>query len=1183
MCRRLEVSIGKGAGRAARAAIILAFAMSLTVVAVPRVEAATPEQVEFVRNYQNALYLRDWDKMRRLARGLQQYDLYEITVLIVDKVMYMRCRNEDDSEAQKIAVALAGDFSDIYKRDTLRAHVQKMLLLPREQCKSYTEVISLTSAARKAEQSSQFTKAATLYKQSLSLAKKLNNKEIEVVILNELFTAETSREDPDAALRYVIEAAEMIDQVAYPGVGYAVTCNAGKANGAAGRYADAVKYYEQCLSEAQNTTLPARAKFVPYAGLTEAYVALRDKENARRYWEQTLQTRQEQPESFFFNSVIHLAANVAERGDTELSRTMADAVKDYAEKPTLPDMERFAALGAVAVAYQSGNDAQSAKRYASRAAVLARTIGNEQAFAIASLALAHANVALNEPTEALNGLKESYRYLEKAPASFTKLDTMRMIADLSLQNGETEQWAFYIARAYEEAVAAKLQPYGAKLALVVAEESIIWGNTEQAATYIDKVLSGEVPANRRYKAIAYAMRGRLFRADDKPELALPQFLKALRLQTGAGLAHDEALTLLKIARVYIDMQNAAQAEQYLGRVDAAPLKEAPRLAELAQTIRARIAYETGHLGEGIEYFAGVYERQRQRAYVERFSLSQRPTVSQAEFRANTLAYSEMLLRAADQSPESVYARRAFVVTEQGKSINFQQLLSRYLLSESGSLDKDTRKKIQDFNALLLKKNDLESSDKGFKSTFVPGGQESLKKIDDKMKALSGEIRQTFPRFDDQTKGVDDVADVQQLLRPGEAIISYSVRPKRSAVFVVTQDNFHCENIPLGKAGIRAKVAEVLKGVRNVVDYQDLSAFSPRKAEGLYQLLFLPVEKHLKSARKIIIVGDDVLNTLPFEMLVTKSPSGTQAPGSQASAPYLSEYTQVRYLADEHAFTYLPSAAMFVAIRKHSPYALWTRSFVAFADPDFEDLNKSLRTIRIDVRSHKSDLEGQLVAGIYTKRELDLAFTRLENTKNEAVSIARIAGGTMRDLYLGKRATEANVRKTPLEHTRFLLFATHGVVPTDRNGLEQAALALVPTMYREFGPANENEDGLLTTSDVMRLKLSAELVVLSACDTAGSDATTTPGEGFVGLTRAFMFAGAKNLVVSHWPVESESTQRLMVELFKRRLHEKKLGDVALNEAKKALRAQTGEYPDHQSGAISYAHPFFWAPFVWVGTY
>ncbi len=154
--------------------------------------------------------------------------------------------------------------------------------------------------------------------------------------------------------------------------------------------------------------------------------------------------------------------------------------------------------------------------------------------------------------------------------------------------------------------------------------------------------------------------------------------------------------------------------------------------------------------------------------------------------------------------------------------------------------------------------------------------------------------------------------------------------------------------------------------------------------------------------------------------------------------------------------------------------------------------------------------------------------------------------------------------------RYVLFATHGVLGGEFVEETEAA-AQQPALALSTAGDLHGEDGWLTMREVVeQVRLGADLIVLSACNTAGG---AGGGEGFAGLTRAFMYAGARGLVVSHWAVESAATRDLMVEMF-RRLRAGADASVALAEAQRALRAAAGQ-------PFSRAHPFFWAPFVFVG--
>jgi CHAT domain-containing protein len=145
---------------------------------------------------------------------------------------------------------------------------------------------------------------------------------------------------------------------------------------------------------------------------------------------------------------------------------------------------------------------------------------------------------------------------------------------------------------------------------------------------------------------------------------------------------------------------------------------------------------------------------------------------------------------------------------------------------------------------------------------------------------------------------------------------------------------------------------------------------------------------------------------------------------------------------------------------------------------------------------------------------------LPETADELRAIARTLGASDHDLLLGQRASEPVLRQMPLDLYKIVEFATHGLVSGQLKGLAEPALVLTPPPQ-----ATPDDDGLLTASKIATLKLNADWVVLSACNTAADDGTPDAG-GLSGLAKAFFYAGARALLVSHWPARSKATVSLV---------------------------------------------------------
>ncbi len=465
-------------------------------------------------------------------------------------------------------------------------------------------------------------------------------------------------------------------------------------------------------------------------------------------------------------------------------------------------------------------------------------------------------------------------------------------------------------------------------------------------------------------------------------------------------------------------------------------------------------------------------------------------------------------------------------------------------------------------------------------------------------ALSGledQLWQQYPRYMELTQPRPVTVDVLQkkLLKPGETLISYALLPQHLLIYVVERERFKLIEVPTSRRDLASLIAQARKPEENPGEsLEQLAQLDPAILHQLYELVFKPVEPMLKPKQRLIIVGDGPLHTLPMEMLVSRWGATEQAAFATARAagqPLLGEYATLPYLGQQYSFAYLPSLSSLASVRLYrKPAVRYDKDFVSFADPVF-DTNGS---VSADTRSALASIPRSVGRGG------TLTIPRLPETAEEAKEISSIVGGRS-ELYLRERAQEHTLKTLNLKNTRYLHFATHGLLGGEFVMVSDAIndrvnIAFDPGMYANqqsaqsrqraqpalllsLGGDLQGEDGLLTMSEVVSsVDLNAELVVLSACNTAGENTQANTGEGFAGLTRAFMFAGAQSLLVSHWSVESRSTQDLMTELF-RQLR----GQTDKLKALDGARRKTMGSVIQAGLPVSGAHPYFWAPFVYVG--
>jgi CHAT domain-containing protein len=309
-----------------------------------------------------------------------------------------------------------------------------------------------------------------------------------------------------------------------------------------------------------------------------------------------------------------------------------------------------------------------------------------------------------------------------------------------------------------------------------------------------------------------------------------------------------------------------------------------------------------------------------------------------------------------------------------------------------------------------------------------------------------------------------------------------------------------------------------------------------------------------------------LTALPFHLLVTQKPAAA-VPASQ-DLKDLAVYRDADWLLKRQAVTVLPSVASLRALRLFARKDQAGRAMIGFGDPVFDpnepagDAARRAASRGVNTRSYTEFWQG---AGFDRTKLARLP--RLWDTAVELQQVAQSLGAPASDIHLRADASEATVKRAPLADYRVVYFATHGLVAGDIAGLAEPSLAL--TIPRQ--PTAE-DNGLLTASEVAQLKLNADWVVLSACNTIAGD---KPGaEALSGLARAFFYAGARALLVTHWSVDSAAATRLTTTTF-----DLLKADPTIGRAE-ALRRAMLAYMNDASNPRN-AYPAFWAPFEVVG--
>lgn len=500
--------------------------------------------------------------------------------------------------------------------------------------------------------------------------------------------------------------------------------------------------------------------------------------------------------------------------------------------------------------------------------------------------------------------------------------------------------------------------------------------------------------------------------------------------------------------------------------------------------------------------------------------------------------------------------------------------------------------------------EIEAVDRQFNALIERGAQvpeEERRALTQRRAALRGEvdtieakIAKDFPQYFDMTRPkAIDIAAVQKLLNPDEAMVVILVSDDASYTWAVTREKATwSRSEAMKESALAEKVSQLrasmevdgargsIRPPRAPVGAPPVAAagkvFDRKLAHELYRELIAPVEAVLAGKQVLLTNVSGALTSLPLALLVTAPPQGADTDAAAvATSPWL---------IDKYALAELPSVSSLRALRcllvanpsdahpgcdtkaASKAYAQAGTGGVALAAYGAPTLLGQFVPGKAD-RSVTPDLAGQMYKGKLADTEKLRALAYLPQAKAELESLGKTFGARA-EVVLGDAATETAVKASKsIPSARFVVFSTHGLLATEVGDNAEPGLVFTPPKT-----ATALDDGLLTASEVAELKMSAELVALSACNTAASSGKAG-AEGLSGLARSFFFAGARSLLVSHWAVSDAATSLLMQQTF----DNIQKGDIA----GRARALQAAMKTVRNEGTGQFVSPKFWAAFTLVG--
>lgn len=501
-------------------------------------------------------------------------------------------------------------------------------------------------------------------------------------------------------------------------------------------------------------------------------------------------------------------------------------------------------------------------------------------------------------------------------------------------------------------------------------------------------------------------------------------------------------------------------------------------------------------------------------------------------------------------------------------------------------EQDAQNQIDEFQQLLL------SMITAPKDEQLPRANKNLRVRIDRLskarKALTGEIKSRFPEYSNLiSPEPGSISFVKEHLRSKEVLISIYATEDHTYVWSIPNRG----EIKFATAGLGKKqLKQIVDHLRLALDpkpetFGGIPEFDLERAYDLYGKLLKPVEDSWKDAEELLIVASGSLGQLPFSVLPT-----TPVKLGRERRELFANYRKVPWLIRKVSITRLPSVSSFVTLRTIPEGDPKRKAFAGFGDPLFNPsqlaqaesergnrlVASSGQSIHVRVRGIRFTEGGNLDNDQISSSRLG-SLNRLPDTAEEIKGIANALGADpVRDIFLGKRASERQLKALNLSDRRVIAFASHALVPGDLDGLNQPAIALsVPSV------TGDDEDGLLTMGEVMKLKLNADWVVLSACNTGAAEGAGA--EAVSGLGRAFFYAGTRALLVSMWPVETSSAKKLTTRLFQYQKEDKTITRARATQKSMLALIDSPGVKDSSTDKIiaSYAHPIFWAPFIVFG--
>lgn len=1008
-------------------------------------------------------------------------------------------------------------------------------------------------------------KSLEYYRPALALRQALGDRNLEAETLSNIGSAYSELRDFDQALDHLHRALEIKREFKDLPKQAATLNNIGGVHQAKGEPEKALESYNQALPiwlQIEDRKGEAKTR----GNMAIVYRRLGENQKARDYFTQALNLSREAKDRQSENVArAYLGDIFTWLGDTPQALEHYDQAiayfRDLGDRRTEANL-----LNATSTVYREAGAWQKALENINQALKIMREIRQPQGEALMLNNLGSTYHTINENQKALDHYQEALRIRREIKDRDGEAETLSNIGVLYRDLGESERAISYYLQALPLFRTGKFRRGEANLLnnLGVAYRDL--PNYQKALEQYELALQiWRGIGDRAGEGLTLQNMGIIYRIDlgDTPK-AIECYEKALALARAVNDRDREAAALDKIGWAYLTLREPEKALDYLNQALALyrSLKDRRGEAETLHSL-ARVERERGNLNQARVHLEAALEiSESMRVKI----VSQELRASYSSFIYNFYAdYVDLLMQLHKRQPAEGLARSAWQANERTRArslleslreprIDLRRGISPALLAEEQRLQQQLNAKAQ---ALLRSGKNPRATEQ------TEALQREYDLLAAELQQLQAQIKQKSPGYASLTQTQSpDIAEIQKSLGADTLLLQYALCEERSYLWVVTSTTINDYDLPK-----RAEIEAAAKRVRELLtesnrcvpgETEAQNAARMAKAEAQYvetaaqlsQMLLGPVAAQL-GAKRLLIVADGALQYVPFSALPVPNAAGPQATRSGAWQPLLVN----------HEIVNLPSASTITVLRRElKDRQLAPKAIAVLGDPIFdindERFDSSVAQVQ-NRRTRDSKRSGSCEQG----RPDQPLWRRLSWSGPEVNKIAKLAPADQVLVALGFRASRAAAMSEELSQYRIVHFSTHGKADSERPELSTLVFSL-------FDERKVEQDGYLRAHEIYNLNLPAELVVLSACETGLGKQVR--GEGIVGLTRGFMHAGAKRVVVSLWNVNDAATSDLMGHFYRKMLKEGMPPAKALRAAQIEMWKRKGT-----------ADPFYWAAFVLQG--